>query len=185
MTLSNEEQTPPQNNLESASEAVPSQPLQHFRRQIRNGLILSFLGFAIFLLGARPSVYGLDRSPVIGFVQIGMFILGIGIMSLGAYVAMKALWKGKPTSIISQIGTRLMATGFVIIIFTGLADVFGLGSHRLPKPFFGPLQSTGVQIGEFVIGVGIILMLPFHRIFPGYSQKIKKSEKDNGDSEYQ
>ncbi len=166
MTPINEETINQPNPQHSAAEDIPSQPAQQARRNIRVGLILTLTGYAVFLLGARPSVFGqgLDRSPVVGFVQIAVFLLGIGIISIGAYVCMRALWHGEPASILAQIGMRLLQTGFVIAFFTGMADVFGLGSHPLPKPFFGPLQSTGVQIGEFIIGMGILLMFPFHRL---------------------
>lgn len=185
MTISDEEQIPPVNSNHAADEAVPSQPVRQYRRRIFIGIGLTLAGYAIFLLGARPSVYGLDRSPVIGFVQIAVFIVGIGIISYGAHVTIQALWQGKATSIASQIGMRMIQTGFVIALFTGMADVFGLGSHRLPRPFFGPLQATGVQIGELVIGLGIFLMFPFHRFFPMKKKRPINPEANKVDSEYQ
>lgn len=185
MTISDEEQIPPVNSNHSADEAVPSQPVRQFRRRVLIGLGITLGGYAIFLLGARPSVYGLDRSPVIGFVQIAVFLFGIGIISYGAHVTNQALWQGKATSIASQIGTRMIQTGFVIALFTGMADVFGMGSHRLPRPFFGPLQATGVQIGELVIGLGIFLTFPFHRFFPIKKKKKKNIDDDKVNSEYQ
>jgi hypothetical protein len=185
MTIDEEDQITQTNLQQSASEAVPSQPLQQSIRRTRLGLGLTLVGYAVFLLGARPSIYGLDRSPVIGFVQIAVFLFGLGLISGGAYIVMQALWRDKPTSILFQIGMRFLQTGFVIALFTGLADVFGLGSHSLPKPFFGPLQSAGVQIGEFVIGLGIIMMFPFHRIFISRNSIINKTETSPEYSEYQ
>jgi hypothetical protein len=185
MTIDDEDQIIQTDPQHSAAEAVPSQPLQQSNRRIRIGLGLTLVGYAIFLLGARPSIYGLDRSPVIGFVQIAVFLFGMGLISGGAYVVMQALWGGEPTSILFQIGMRFLQTGFVIALFTGLADVFGLGSHSLPKPFFGPLQSAGVQMGEFVIGLGIIMMFPFHRIFFRHMRRFNKSPEDEINSEYQ
>ena len=159
----------------SAAKSVPSQPLRYSRRRIRSGLLLTFLGFFVFLLGTRPSVFMLDRSPVIGFVQIAAFLLGLGIICIGAYISMVGLWKDTPMSIAAEIGMRMVATGLVISVVAGMADVFGLGSHPLPKLFFGPLQALGVQIGEFVIGFGILLMIPFHRIFPLQTKRNMKS----------
>ncbi len=185
MTISDDEQISSVNPNHSADEAVPSQPVRQFRRRILIGIGITLAGYAVFLLGARPSVYGLDRSPVIGFVQIAVFIVGIGFISYGAHVTIQALWQGKATSIASQIGMRLIQTGFVITLFTGMADVFGLGSHRLPRPFFGPLQATGVQIGELVIGLGIFLTFPFHRIFPIRKKRLIQPDVDKADSEYQ
>lgn len=130
--------------------------------RIRLGLTFTILGFLLFLLGARPSIFGLDRSPVIGFVQIGMFLVGLAIMSLGGYISMMALWKGQPPSILADIGLRLVATGFVIAVFAGMADVFGFGSHPLPDvPYFGGWQTRGVEIGEAIIAIGFLFMIPF------------------------
>ncbi len=132
--------------------------------RIRIGLALTILGFLLFLLGARPSIYGLDRSPVIGFVQIGMFLVGLAIMCLGGYISMMALWKKEPPSILADIGLRLVATGFVIAVFAGMADVFGFGSHLLPDiPYFGGWQTRGVEIGQGIIAIGFVFMIPFKK----------------------
>jgi hypothetical protein len=169
----------------SAAEPVMSRPLVYSRRRIRIGLILTLFGFFVFLMGARPSIFGLDRSPVIGFVQIAALLLGLGIICIGAYISMIGLWKNTPINIATEIGMRLVATGFVIAVVAGMADVFGLGSHPLPKLFFGPLQALAVQIGELVIGVGILLMVPFFRLFPSKPTPKEKFKPGETDSEYQ
>jgi len=57
---------------------------------------------------------------------------------------------------------RLVSTGYVISVFAGMADVFGMGTHPLPNvPYFGPVQATGVVLGEIVIGVGFLLLIPY------------------------
>ena len=49
----------------------------------------------------------------------------------------------------------------VVAVFAGMADVFGLGSQPFPKvPLFGPLQALGVQIGEVIIAIGFLLLIP-------------------------
>jgi hypothetical protein len=101
-------------------------------RRIRWGLILTLGGFLIFLIGARPGLFGLDRSPVIGFVQITVFLIGLAFMCLGGYLSLMGLWHRGQTSILADIGLRLVATGFVIAVFAGMADMFGFGSHPLP-----------------------------------------------------
>jgi hypothetical protein len=185
MIINDEDQNPPDNPLQSAAEEPVTQPLQQSKRRTRLGFILTAVGLALFLLGARPSVYGLDRSPVIGFVQIAVFLAGIAIICVGAFIVMQALRFGKPYSLLFQIGMRFVQTGFVIALFTGLADVLGLGSHPLPKPFFGPLQSLGVEIGEIVIGLGILMMFPFDRIFPGHMKRVEDHPDQTTNSEYQ
>jgi hypothetical protein len=44
-----------------------------------------------------------------------------------------------------------------------MADIFGFGSQKLPNiPYFGPWQAVGVMIGEAVIALGFILLIPYH-----------------------
>jgi hypothetical protein len=132
----------------------------HFR--LRAGLIVTVIGFVIFLIGAEPGLFGLDRSPVVGFVQIAVFLIGLGIICLGGYISLAALWNGGPKSILSDIGLRLIATGYVVAVASGMADVFGFGSHNFPKvPYFGPWQVGGVIIGEIVIAAGLFLLIPW------------------------
>lgn len=129
------------------------------KSKIRGGLIITLTGYLLLLLGAKPSLVGLDRSPVIGFVQTAMIIFGLGVLCLGAYVSLKKFWKRSGPTLTADFGTRILATGYVIAVFTGMADVFGFGSHPIPGvPFFGPLQSMGVVIGEALIAIGIVMM---------------------------
>ncbi|MCP4140278.1 MAG: hypothetical protein GY755_08320 [Chloroflexi bacterium] len=131
---------------------------------IRFGLFATLFGFFIFTVGAKPEFFGMDRSPVVGFVQIAVFLVGLGIICLGGYIALIALWGDDERSIVADIGLRLVATGYVFAVFTGMADVFGMGSHPLPDvPFFGPLQATGVGIGQAVIALGFLMTTPFKR----------------------
>ncbi len=132
------------------------------RRKVRTGLIVTLLGYLLFLMGTSPGLFGLDRSPVIGFIQIAMFLVGLGIICVGGYSSFVALWKGRPRSIAADFGLRLVSTGFVITVFTGMADIFGLGSHLRPNmPFFGEWQAMGVMIGEAVIALGFLLLIPW------------------------
>jgi hypothetical protein len=59
-----------------------------------------------------------------------------------------------------------VATGYVVSVFSGMADVFGFGSHLLPEtiPYFGPWQAFGVQAGQFLIAAGFLLLIPYHRL---------------------
>jgi hypothetical protein len=148
----------------SFSVDVPTRRITYSRRRVRTGLILTLTGFLIFLLGATPEAFGLDRSPLIGFVQIATFLVGLGVMCLGGYICMMALWKDQSPSIPADIGVRLVATGYLLAVFTGMADIFGLGSHPLPRvPFFGPWQARGVELGEAMIAIGFLLMIPYFR----------------------
>ena len=134
------------------------------QRRIRTGLVITLAGMVIFLLGARPALFGVDRSPVIGFVQIAVFLVGLALVCLGGYLSLMALWKDRQTSIVADIGLRLVATGYVIAVFAGMADIFGFGSHPLPGiPYFGAWQARGVEIGQAIIAVGFLMLIPLHR----------------------
>jgi hypothetical protein len=140
----------------------PSPGIMLSRFRIRSGLFLTLVGLLVFLVGARPTIFGVDRSPVVGFVQIAVFLVGMAIICLGGYVSMMAFWKNGDRTIPADIGTRLVTTGYLIAVFSGMADVFGFGTQLRPRvPFFGPWQATGVQIGEAVIAIGFLLLIPY------------------------
>jgi hypothetical protein len=143
-----------------------SRPLRGWRRRARAGLIMTLVGFIVFLIGARPSLFDLDRSSVVGFIQIAVFLVGLAIICLGGYTSLRSIWRDQELSIPAEIGMRLVATGYVIAVFAGMADVFGMGSHNVPNPFFGPWQARGVEIGELLIGIGFVMLLPFKKNQP-------------------
>lgn len=131
------------------------------KSRVRFGLITLLVGLVVFLLGAKPSLFGLDRAPMTGFLQISIFLLGLGLICIGGYIALNSLWNGNQKTIAADIGFRLVATGYVISAASGMADVFGFGSHPFPNiPYFGPWQAIGVMVGEAVISVGFLLLIP-------------------------
>lgn len=133
--------------------------------RIRLGIILTLVGVLIFFIGARPELVGMDRSPVIGFVQIGVMLAGLAFVCFGGFWAIFSLWHQRTPSIAAEIGMRLISTGFVVATISGLADIFGLGSHpfAIVVPYFGIWQARGVQIGQGIIAVGLLLMFPYSR----------------------
>ncbi|MEW6093683.1 MAG: hypothetical protein AB1531_06945 [Chloroflexota bacterium] len=134
------------------------------RLRTRFSLSLTLFGLLLFMLGAKPALFGLDRSPVVGFIQISVFTVGLGIICLGGYIGLTGFWKNGGRTIAADIGSRLVATGYVIAVFSGMADIFGMGTQLYPRlPLFGPWQATGVQIGEVLIAIGFILLVPFQR----------------------
>jgi hypothetical protein len=152
-----------QNNpARSASAADSNRYDNPSRLRARIGLILSFLGLFVFVVGSKPNWLGWDRSPVVGFVQIAVFLVGLAIICAGGYIGLLALWGNTQRTIAADIGTRLVSTGYVIAVFAGMADVFGMGSQPLPMvPYFGPWQSSGVLIGQAVIALGFVLLIPY------------------------
>ncbi len=132
--------------------------------RLRASLIGALLGLFVFTVGAKPNYFGWDRSPVVGFVQISVFLIGLGILCLAGYVGLLGLWKGRPRSIVADTGLRIVGTGYVIALFSGLADVFGMGSQPLPgTPYFGPWQASGVIVGEVMVAAGLLMMIPYRR----------------------
>ena len=126
------------------------------------GLAISVFGLVIFVLGLNPGLFSLDRSPVVGFVQIAVFLVGLAVICLGGYLTLTTLWRGKEVTIAADIGYRTVATGYVVAFASGMADVFGFGSQPFPAtPYFGQWQALGVMIGEIFIIIGFLLMIPY------------------------
>ncbi len=151
------------NPISTSKPADPSRSESPSPLRIRVGLTITLLGLFVFVVGAKPGWLGWDRSPVVGFVQIAVFLVGLAMICIGGYTGMLALWKGAQRSIVADIGLRLVGTGYVVAVFAGMADIFGMGSQLFPKvPYFGPLQATGVLIGEITIAIGFLMLIPYH-----------------------
>lgn len=133
--------------------------------RVNFGIGTSLIGFVIFIIGTKPEWFSLDRSPVVGFVQITVFLIGLAILCLGGYIGLAALWAGEEKTIAADIGLRLISTGYVIAVFTGMADIFGMSIVDTPRvPFFGPWQAAGVTIGMTIIAIGLLLLVPYKRL---------------------
>jgi len=129
--------------------------------RVRLGMAMVIFGLFVFTLGVQPSFFSMDRSPVVGFIQIAVFLVGLAMICIGGYIMLNSLWGGKEKTIAADIGYRLVATGYVIAVVSGMADVFGFGSQPFPfVPYFGPWQATGVMLGQIMIIVGFVLMIP-------------------------
>jgi len=139
----------------------PSDQLSH--RQVRTASALAamvLVGSLMFVLGVHPAFFGLDRSPVVGFVQMGVWLTGLAVVLLGAYGAARIVRNGRKHSLRSEIGLRLVASGYVLALAASLADFLGIGSHPLPKVYFGPIQVAGLVTGIVMSLTGLILYLP-------------------------
>ena len=131
--------------------------------RVRFSLICVGLGLFIFVIGAKPNWFGWSTIPEVGFIQITVFLVGLGLICMGGFIGLAALWGREQRSILADFGSRLIGTGYVITVFAGMADVFGLGAQTLPDvPYFGPLQAVGVLIGQFVIAAGFLMFIPYH-----------------------
>ncbi len=123
------------------------------------GAVVVAVGFVVFLIGLFPGLIGLDVTPGIGLLQIVTFLVGLALMTLGAYIYLYATrHRAQEPRLREDIGTRLMATGVVVAIASGLADVLGIGSqYGMERPILGWLQATGVVLSVLIIVFGIIL----------------------------
>jgi len=131
------------------------------RNRLSLGLVFLLLGLLVFMLGAEPAIFGLDRSPVVGFVQIAVFLVGLAMICVGGYQSLNMLWGNSEKGMAADIGYRMVATGYVIAATSGMADVFGFGSQPFPAiPYFGEWQGGGVIFGEIVIIIGFFMLVP-------------------------
>lgn len=133
------------------------------RRQVRwarRWMTLVLIGLFIFIIGINPDFIGMDRSPVVGFVQIGVWLTGLATLLLGATLTVRVVRNSRPSSLRSDIGLRLIATGYVFSLAASLADFLGIGAHRLPAIHFGPLQVIGLALGVLISLLGLILYWP-------------------------
>jgi hypothetical protein len=123
---------------------------------------LDFAGLALFLLGMQPGIFGLDRSPVIGYLQVVVLLLGLGLVVVATYAIERLLRPAdQPLTIREDVGARLAATGYVLVAVAYTADLIGLGSHPLPgAPHFGVLQSAGMLIGAATMIIGLVMYHP-------------------------
>jgi hypothetical protein len=82
--------------------------------RVRFSLLTAAFGLLIFTIGAKPSWFGWDRTAVVGFTQIVVFLIGLALICLGGFVGLSSLWGREQRSIIADIGLRLVGTGYVI-----------------------------------------------------------------------
>jgi hypothetical protein len=123
-------------------------------------MTLVLLGLFIFAIGIAPDLIGMDRSPVVGFVQVGVWLSGLAILLLAAYLTVRVVRNGRSQTLLAEVGARLIATGYVVAAAASLADFIGIGSHTLPVLIFGHLQVIGLVVGVFVSLLGVVLFWP-------------------------
>jgi hypothetical protein len=75
-------------------------------------------------------MFGIDRSPVIGFVEIAVFLTGLGIICIGVTL-LDGLWNGTSKTIASDISCVSFPR---VCDRRGLwmADIFGLAAKYHP-----------------------------------------------------
>ena len=81
-----------ENNLPNSINEEPAQePFPKFRARL--GLTLLMIGFIIFLIGAKPEIFELNRGTAIGFLQIIVMLIGLGLVTWGGCLTLFAFWR--------------------------------------------------------------------------------------------
>jgi hypothetical protein len=123
-------------------------------------MTMVLIGFFIFVIGVDPDLIGMNRSPIVGFVQIGTWLTGLAILLVAAYASVRVVRNGRPNTLRADIGVRLIATGYVVAAAASLADFIGIGSHSMPTVYFGEVQVFGLAVGVLTSLLGILLYWP-------------------------
>lgn len=133
--------------------------MAHLSSLARFAVVVIGVGFALFLVGIFPDLLALDFTAGFGRLQIFAFLIGLMVMTFGAYLYMYATrHRALPPRLREEVGTRLMATGLVLAWVAGLADLLGIGSNfGAETPVVGPFQALGVAFGIAVIIGGMAL----------------------------
>jgi len=126
----------------------------------RRWMTLALIGLFVFIIGIEPDLIGMDRSPVVGFVQVGVWLIGLALLLAGSYATVYVVRNGRPNSLRADIGLRLIATGYVVAAAASLADFIGLGAQSMPEISFGPIQVIGLAAGVILILLGVVLYWP-------------------------
>ena len=140
---------------------MPSKPLTPRQvRWARRWMTVVLLGFFIFAIGVDPDLIGMNRSQIIGFVQMGVWMTGLTILLLGATATVRVVRNGKPHSLRADVGVRLIATGYVVAATASYADFLSIGSHQMPQVYFGEVQVMGLALGVITSLMGVVLYWP-------------------------
>lgn len=136
-------------------------------------MTLVLVGLFIFVIGVNPNLLGMDRSPVVGFVQIGVWLTGLALLLLGATLTVRVVRNAHPNTLRSEIGLRMIATGYVFAVAASFADFLGIGTHTLPTISYGPMQVGGLIFGVVISLIGVLLY------WPGAPRRASGAKHDN------
>jgi uncharacterized membrane protein len=139
-------------------------------------MTIVLLGLFIFVIGVQPDILGLNRSLTVGFVQIGVWLTGLAILLMASYATVRVVRNGKPTSLRADIGTRLLATGYVVAAVASLADFIGVGAQQMPFITFGPVQVIGLVTGVILSLLGVIFYWPRRKTTPDSDELFEETE---------
>jgi len=140
---------------------MPPAPLrQRQKNWIWRFAVLAIVGIVAFIIGIDPDLIGMNITPVVGLAQMSLWLAGLALVLIGGYAAVRIVRNGRPSSLRAEIGTRLMATGFVFAAVASMADYMGIGTQRFPNLSFGNVQVFGLVFGIVVSLIGLVLYWP-------------------------
>ena len=123
------------------------------------GVFTGTVGSVTMIIGLFPGAVNIDRSPGIGLAQIIAILMGLTLLTAGAYVFVYATWhRGEENSLSQDVGIRMGLTGLTVAYVAGLADVLGFGSHTVSAGLdFGRFQTTGMALGFLLAALGVLV----------------------------
>ena len=123
------------------------------------GVFTGVVGIVVTFVGLYPNAVDTDFTPGIGLAQIFTALVGLTLLTIGAYVFVyDLLHRGRERTLSQDIGVRMGLTGLTFAVATSLADVLGFGSHSLGATLtFGYVQSIGMAAGFLLAALGVVV----------------------------
>ena len=60
--------------------------------RVRFSLICVGIGLLVFVIGAKPNWFGWSTVAEVGFIQVAVFLVGFGLICIGGFIGIAALW---------------------------------------------------------------------------------------------
>jgi L-lactate permease len=125
-------------------------------------VLLALLAFFVYAFNQDTRLHMLSHNPITIHLEILVLLVGMALVSSAGVFGLSSLWNNRPKSFVYDIGLRLVLMGDLVVFFSGLADYIGIGVHH-HLPYFGPIQTAGVFLGEMLIAIGFLLMFPWSK----------------------
>lgn len=125
-------------------------------------ILIGALGVVLTLIGLFPTITGVNVQSGIGVLQIIVILSGLTLLIVSALLFVKiSFYPFITTNLAQDIAIRLSLTGLLMSAATGLADVFGYGSHspgdEANLPQVGEWQAAGMVIGFVIASIGVLI----------------------------
>ena len=123
------------------------------------GVFTATVGSVTMIMGLFPDAMDSDASPGIGLLQIMVILVGLTLLTSGAYIFVYATWhRGEERTLMQDVAIRMALTGLTLAYAAGLADVLGFGSHAVEVGLtFGRFQTIGLAIGFLLAALGVLV----------------------------